>query len=327
MTNPIWSVPTVIDPGDVTFPPCPPDAPPDGICVRVDVYRNQANNNPLPTIFGQLVGIIDQGVQATATAEVRFGRSTTCVKPIAIPDKWIELNPNTSAWTPTSTFNRYAKGALLTPADRFDPRIDAQNPGSGYDLTPGAEGSDYGTQLIIKPSNGNNRLEPGFYGLLRFLGYQGQDYINEAIVGCNPTTVNVGDFIGVEPGGRPGPVARAFDDIIALDEDAVWDPDEGDYGGVVDSIYGVTPRIVPIVAFNPDTWDFDPNGGPGGVDPQGNDNNGPGSVVVTQLLGAFIESTTGNRITARLVPYTASGEFGGGALPGEANVINIILVR
>ena len=219
LTNPMWGRAHGHHCGDVTFPACPAGRAADGICVRVDVFRNQAHNNPLPTIFGQLVGIIDQGVQATATAEVRFGRSTTCVKPIAIPDKWIETAPELHhSGRLRSTFNRYAKGALLTPADRFDPRIDAQNPGSGYDLTPGAEGSDYGTQLIIKPSNGNNRLEPGFYGLLRFLGYQGQNYINEAIVGCNPTTVNVGDFIGVEPGGRPGPVARAFDDIIALDD-------------------------------------------------------------------------------------------------------------
>ncbi len=32
----------------------------------------------------------NQGVRATATAEVLFGDSTDCVKPFAIPDKWIE---------------------------------------------------------------------------------------------------------------------------------------------------------------------------------------------------------------------------------------------
>jgi Flp pilus assembly protein TadG len=322
----VWGESPVVPPDEVTFDPCPPDAPPDGLCVRVNVYRDQAHNNPLPTIFGQLVGIMDHGARATATAEVRFGLSTTCVKPIAIPDKWLEFNPTEGEWTPDSQFNRYAKGVLLTPADVFEQRVGTY-PGSGYDLTPGSEGSDYGTRLVIKPSNGNNRLEPGFYGLLRFLGYQGQDYVNEAIVGCNPTEVRVGDLIGVEPGGRPGPVASAFDQIIALDDDAKWSDNEGDYGGIIDSLYGVSPRIVPIVAFNPDTWDGDPIGGPGGADPQGNSNNGPGSVVVTQLLGAFIESTQGNRITARLMPYTATGFIGAGALPGEASVINIVLVR
>ena len=203
----VWGQAPAVPPGDVTFDPCPSNAPPDGLCVRVNVYRDQAHNNALPTIFGSLVGVLNQGVRATATAEVRFGMTTTCIKPIALPDKWIEHNPTDDPWTPTSEFNRYAKGALLTPADEFIPRV-GNVTGSGYDLTPGSEGSDYGTELIIKPSNGNNRLEPGFYGLLRFSGYQGQSYVNDAITGCNPTVVNVGDFIGVEPGGRPGPVAN-----------------------------------------------------------------------------------------------------------------------
>ena len=82
------------------------------------------------------------------------------------------------------------------------------------------------------------------------------------------------------------------------------------------------------MAFNPDSWDLDPNGGPGGQDPQFNSNNGPGSVVVTQLLGAFIEKhDTATASPPGSMPYTVTGEFGGGALPGEANVINIILVR
>ena len=53
--------------------PCPVGSPGSGTntCVRVDVFRNQrASGNPLPTIFGTLVGVIDQGVKATATAEV-----------------------------------------------------------------------------------------------------------------------------------------------------------------------------------------------------------------------------------------------------------------
>ncbi len=325
-TSLVWGEPPAITDADVTFPACPPGAPPDGLCVRVDVFRDQAHDNPLPTIFSQLVGVLDQGVRATATAEVRFGETTTCIKPIAIPDKWLELNPPGGEWTPDSEFNRYAKGVLLDPADLYEPRV-GNYPGTGYDLTPGDEGSDYGTPLEIKPSNGNNRLEPGFYGLLRFLGYQGADYVRDAILGCNPTVVNEGDIIGVEPGGKAGPVKNAFEELIERDPDAEWDDDEGDYGGVANSAFGVSPRIVPIVVFDPDIWDADPNGGPGGVDPNGNQNNGPGSVVVTQIVGAFIERTQGNSIFARLVPMPTLAFTGSGGLPGESNVINIILVR
>ena len=61
-------------------------------CIRVDVFRNQrAGGNPLPTFFSRLVNITEQGVRATATAEVMFGDSTDCVKPFAIADKWMEI--------------------------------------------------------------------------------------------------------------------------------------------------------------------------------------------------------------------------------------------
>ena len=82
-----------VTPGDVTFPVCPPGSPGAGTnsCIRVNVFRNQrADGNPLPTFFGRLLDINEQGVRATATAEVMFGDSTDCVKPFAIPDKWLE---------------------------------------------------------------------------------------------------------------------------------------------------------------------------------------------------------------------------------------------
>jgi hypothetical protein len=53
---------------DVTFPTCP-DGTADA-CVRVDVHRNQARSNPLPTFFAGIVGVDDQGVRATATAQI-----------------------------------------------------------------------------------------------------------------------------------------------------------------------------------------------------------------------------------------------------------------
>ena len=43
-------------------------------CVKVDAFRNQARGNPLPMFFGKLVGVANQGVVATATAQVVTGR-------------------------------------------------------------------------------------------------------------------------------------------------------------------------------------------------------------------------------------------------------------
>ena len=79
---------------DVTFPACPPGIPgPQDNCVKVDVFRNQARGNPLPTFFGRLAGVMNQGVVATATAQVTTGDSTSCLRPWAVVDRWKEFGP------------------------------------------------------------------------------------------------------------------------------------------------------------------------------------------------------------------------------------------
>jgi hypothetical protein len=65
MSHPVWGQQPVVNiTTDITFPPCPDDD--TTTCIRVDVYRNQAHGNPLPMIFGQLVGLNQQGVRAMA---------------------------------------------------------------------------------------------------------------------------------------------------------------------------------------------------------------------------------------------------------------------
>ena len=78
MQNHVWLETPDITDTDVTFPPCPPGSPGEGTdaCIRVDVFRNQRpNGKPIETIFGRLFGVTDQGVKATATAEVMYGTS------------------------------------------------------------------------------------------------------------------------------------------------------------------------------------------------------------------------------------------------------------
>ena len=61
-----------------------PSAMCDDTCIRVDVYRNQERGNPLPVWFGQLVGLVNQGVRATAIARASFGECDDCLKPWAV---------------------------------------------------------------------------------------------------------------------------------------------------------------------------------------------------------------------------------------------------
>src|SRR6185295_15814046 len=86
--NPVWGEAPNVLLSDITFPTCLQDG--TDACVRVAVYRSQARGNPLPTVFGRLVGLTTQDVQAVATAEVRPGNINKCLKPWAIPDHWDE---------------------------------------------------------------------------------------------------------------------------------------------------------------------------------------------------------------------------------------------
>ena len=102
--NVVWGEAPDVQLGDVTFPTCPPGAP--GLvdtCVQMNVFRNQARTNAIPTVFARLAGAMDQGVQATAIAQVLYGTGPgpgDCVKPFAIPDRWGEYRNDEAVTTP-----------------------------------------------------------------------------------------------------------------------------------------------------------------------------------------------------------------------------------
>jgi hypothetical protein len=130
--------------------------------VRVDVFRNQrAGGNPLPTFFGKIVGINEQGVRATATAEALFGSSTDCVKPFAIPDRWVELRNDVAplGWSEEDTFERYSERRKRGQCSR---PTRCRTPGSGYSPeSVRLGGGDYGRRITLKSGSPNSALAPG----------------------------------------------------------------------------------------------------------------------------------------------------------------------
>jgi Flp pilus assembly protein TadG len=323
--NPIWGQPPDITAADITFQPCPVGAPGAGTntCVRVDVYRNQrAGGSPLPTIFGSLVGVNDQGVRATATAEVVYGNSTNCVKPFAIPDKWIEAQ--TPDWDTTDSFSRYVQngnnaGALVPNPDSYIPPTPGQggSNGSGFDVS-----LDYGLELVIKDGNPQQAIQPGWFYpvIINPTEGPGGDNYRDNIATCDPTVIDVGDVLEMEPGNMIGPTRQGIEDLIALDPDADWDVrDDGTYGVVggcmaASSPCGLSPRVVAIPVFNPDTWDLGPS-------------NGRSSVTVTRVIGMFIDRIVSNDVYGYLMPYPSQPYGGTGGQPGSSFVVSIILVR
>ncbi len=91
--HPVWGeVPNVVPATDITFPTISaectfPLESGGSQCLRVDVYRDASRGNALPVFFGQLVGVVDQGVRATATPRLFRANTMRCVRPWAIPDR------------------------------------------------------------------------------------------------------------------------------------------------------------------------------------------------------------------------------------------------
>lgn len=312
---------------------CPPGQA--GSCVRVDVFRNQARGNPLPTYFGSLVGLTQQGVRATATAIVAVGNASDCLKPWGVIDKWQEHYPvNPGTWTATSIFNKYLtsgpnKGQLdpsIPVPDLYIPPT-ATDPGTGFRPFDANRNytADYGRQFSLTVGDQTDfQFATGWFApLALFDSRGGNDYSNN-IKGCVGTTYKIGDQLDIdtEPGLKVGPTRQAvntdIDSIVNQDPTAVWDQTiNGGYGGVANSAYPASPRIVAVPLINPDEM-AEVNKG------------GRTSVSIANIMGFFVEGydTSAKAVYGRLM--TIPGLKVGGAAPigsQSAFMQAILLIR
>ena len=248
--NRVWTEAPDITNADVTFPPCPPGAPglPD-TCIKVDVFRNQrAGGSPLPVFFSRLVGITNQGVRATATAQIITGDTTDCLKPWAILDRWDEYNTATNGaeaeypnpdpdFLPSSTFDRYSTGQGSSPPQENDLYVrptpgPTGSPGTGFRL-PQDEGRQFGIKV---DSNTSSTVSPGWFRAIRLPRLRrserrqrlsGQHHVlrRPAVELCRAGTVcptNIGNddlaywaergCYATEPGNKVGPTRQGIED-------------------------------------------------------------------------------------------------------------------
>ena len=292
--------------------PCPPPNT-GGVCIRVNVYRSVARGNALPMFFGQLVGLTQQDVQATAAAQVAAANASNCIKPIAVADKWFENNPVPNApWEPTATFD--PTGAS---PDVYVPPSPT-SPGSGFTIA-----ADYGTELFLKPGNPQDSINPGWFQPVRFPGDSGGDDYRDALGSCQSGNFDIGDYLEKENGNMIGPTKQGIGDLIDLDPTATWNPTTQQ---VEKSCWqtnscvgnpGITqsPRIVALPVFDLD--EYMATGGPGN-----------GTVRIVNILGFFVKEMVGNDV--RGVLMTAPGVFnagGGTVTPPAAFLWTVLLVR
>jgi Flp pilus assembly protein TadG len=310
LANAVWAeAPDVDVTTDVTFPPCP-DGSPD-TCVKVDVYRNQDRSNALPTFSSRLVGVESQGVRATATAQVRTGNATDCLKPWAVVDRWNEYNaahaePDTpdADYRPDSTFDRYSDGRGQNPPPEPDLYVPptADSPGTGWNIE-----RDFGSQFAIKTgAPGNAAVSSGWFRELDLprtdTGNLGGNAYGANIVSCNGYPTAIADpatacpdpgaiqsfdqkvywaargCVRIQTGVIQGQTVSGIEDIYNRDPGARWNTSMNDgRGGVANSCCTPSPRIVPVAVMNIDSYLAANPTGSGGV------------AKLVNIFGFFIE--------------------------------------
>jgi hypothetical protein len=204
------------DPGGgptLSIPPCGTNPG----CVRVDVYRNMPEvdlngnvlgvlGNPLPTFMAHLVGITEQGVRATATAETQAGNQIRCLLPFAVADRWAD---STDGFVGTYANDGYHLSSPPNPIGGWSPNDLFEDPTynvpAGLDsytppYHPGHTGwtvdgdanrpSDYGRQLILKDGE-VGQFSAGWSNLVDLPNSTGGCDVLTNIRGCNPTPVGI----------------------------------------------------------------------------------------------------------------------------------------
>jgi Flp pilus assembly protein TadG len=254
--------------------------------VKVTVYRRASRGNPLSTLIARFFGTPTADISATATAEASPANAMTCVKPFAIPDRWIEKQ--TPPWDPSDTFDIYdSKGRPLPNPDVYVPVTSSSY--SGYNAE-----RDKGIEVLLKADNGS-KIAPSFYYPWAIPGNSGGSDYRRDIGGCNTTIVGFGQDLTPEPGNMVGPTKQGMDDLIAKDPDAYWDP----VNEKVVSTKNPSPRIVAIPLFDPEYYE------------SGKHNSRGASLRAVNYLGFFIEEMQGNEVKGRITPigglYKGSG--------------------
>jgi hypothetical protein len=170
-------------------------------------------------------------VLCAAPAHAEIG--SFCLRPLGIPDKWIENQ--TPPWDPTDTFDPtgpnpdvYSEGNV-----GFNPVEDQGRPMSlvVYDRVSPPQGQS-GWPIAVGAG--------GFY---------------EEIVACSGYLHMVGESFPSPNGAVFAPFGPAMDDLIAQDRNARWDSTaNGGRGGVIGSAFPQSPRIIALPVFAPNTY-------------------------------------------------------------------------
>ena len=113
-THSIWGEPVAPASLTTTVAACPTGAPAtSGSCLNTAVAR------PMPVFFSRLFGASATNLRASASAMVMLGNATSCLRPLAIVDRWNDqldtTAPIDAVWTADDTFDAYDAAGNVVP--------------------------------------------------------------------------------------------------------------------------------------------------------------------------------------------------------------------
>lgn len=257
----------IIKDSDVTWP--------EENRIRVVTHRDSAGGNALSVHFVKVLNPASDNladVTASASAQV-FSVEPNCLKPWCVPDLWDDTD-NDSVWD---------------EGEFYDPDI------TGYRVP-----DHIGTQVTFKLANSNSYPRMGFFYCVDFAPINtgepvttGGDAYREWIASCEPYIVGVGDLLQIEPGNMVGPTDQGVAELIGADPLAEWDPVTGT---IINSAYGVSPRVIIMAAFDPMLG-------------AQTDVNGRDYLTVSKIMVMFLESHDTKTVIGRFIRKSADGDI------------------
>jgi hypothetical protein len=226
------------------------DVPADatGIEVVVDegIVRFRVTGRAIPLWFARVTGRTQTSVEGRATARAIQSGSAECIKPLMIPDWWVDDRPSNGRFDPGEFYDPLVTGYGMTYRD-------PGQPGYASVRSQGDFWRDFGRPVLLKAGSPSRAMEPGWFFPIRLPGATGaSDYRDALSSSCPPVTLSIGDEIYSEPGNMIGPTKQAITDAISMDPDARWVAGVGIQGSRFGGGTGEgSPRMITIPFFAP----------------------------------------------------------------------------
>ena len=292
--------------------------------VRVRVRRSDEWGGPIRMLFAGILGQGFVNVNAEAAAEVWTAGMAQCPLPLALPDRFCKDWDGSNC----SEFSQFGDGP--DDVEHYEPWIvnpEADPEDWVYNQSyTGYSDAHRGTQVTLIPSVGQGGQGFGMTSWWDYFVFADQSTGNEGIqsmLNCDDDRLlTIGDDLKTAPGGRQN-LLSDFKAIENLDPDAIWNAAANNGKGCVTRERGEeaacqgSPRIRPIVLFNPLTGPTSPAG-----------SSEP--FKVASMVGMFIEEVrdtgpaTQRGVTGRFVEYSATGAAARG--PGSGSLSKMIRI-